>query len=227
MGREIAVHLAKLGAHVALNYKTSHEQAQQVAREISDLGRDALTIKADVSNAQDVEAMITTAIGHFGRLDVLINNAAIFYKTDFFELSENDWDAFMKTNLKGPFLCSRKAAKHLLSHGAGKIINIADVGGVRAWKSYIPYCVSKAGLIMLTKGMAKAMAPDVQVNAVAPGPVMFPEDYTADEKNAVIEETVLKRPGSPADVAKAVQFLIESDYITGEVLFVDGGGMII
>ncbi|MCH8028797.1 MAG: SDR family oxidoreductase [Candidatus Dadabacteria bacterium] len=227
VGREIAVHLAKLGAHVALNYKTSHEQAQQVAREISDLGRDALTIKADVSNAQDVEAMITTAIGHFGRLDVLINNAAIFYKTDFFELSENDWDAFMKTNLKGPFLCSRKAAKHLLSHGAGKIINIADVGGVRAWKSYIPYCVSKAGLIMLTKGMAKAMAPDVQVNAVAPGPVMFPEDYTADEKNAVIEETVLKRPGSPADVAKAVQFLIESDYITGEVLFVDGGGMII
>lgn len=226
VGREIALHLAGLGAHVALNYRTSHEQAKALQQEISSLGRDALTIRADVSNPGEVDALITTAIGHFGRLDILINNAAIFYKTDFFELTEDDWEAFINTNLKGPFLCSQKAGRHLVSQGAGKIINIADVGGVRAWKGYIPYCVSKAGLIMLTKGMAKAMAPDVQVNAVAPGPVMFPEDYTEKEKNAVLQNTVLKRPGSATDIAKAVQFLIESDYITGEVLFVDGGGMI-
>jgi NAD(P)-dependent dehydrogenase (short-subunit alcohol dehydrogenase family) len=225
LGKEIALHLASLGADIAINCFSSVKEAEETRGLIEGIGRKAYIFIADVSKPKEVGSMVRGILEVFERIDILINNSAIFYKTDFLTLSESDWDSFMNVNLKGAFLCSQEVAKHFLSQGYGKIINIADVGGVRAWKGYTPYCVSKAGLIMLTKCMAKALAPFVQVNAVAPGPVLLPEGYT--ERESAIEGTLLKREGSPLDVAKAVQFLIETDYTTGEVVFVDGGSRLV
>lgn len=225
LGKEISLHLASLGADIAINCFSSMKEAEETRELIKGRGRQAHIFVADVSNSREVKDMVKGVIEAFGRIDILINNSAIFYKTDFLTLSESDWDSFMNVNLKGAFLCSQEVGRHLLSQGFGKIINIADVGGVKAWKNYIPYCVSKAGLIMLTKCMAKALAPFVQVNAVAPGPVLLPDAY--DERESAIEGTLLKREGSPLDVAKAIQFLIETDYTTGEIVFVDGGSRLL
>jgi len=233
IGREISLHLARRGADVAVNYLSSHDEAHEVRALIEKLGGRALCIRADISDSTEVTKMVEEAVDSLGRVDILINNAAIFYKTDPLSLSESEWDRFLDINLKGAFLCSQQVARHFMDRYregggenelvAGKIVNIADVGGVVGWKGYVPYCVSKAGLIMLTKSMAKALAPAVTVNAVAPGPVMFPDHYTEKEKEAALRQTALKREGSPIDVARAVEFTLESDYVTGEVVFVDGG----
>lgn len=227
IGRSISLALGEKGANVIINYNASAEQAEEAKRKVEALGARAMTVQADVSKAAQVDRMVDEAVAAFGRIDVLINNAAIFYKTPFLELTEEHWDDFMSINLKGPFLCARKIGELMLKQGSGKIINIADVSGVRPWAPYIPYCVSKAGVIMLTKVLAKALAPNIQVNAVSPGPVLLPEYYGEKEAEQAIKNTVLKRVGSPEDIARTVIFLIEgSDYITGEVIAVDGGRLI-
>lgn len=227
VGRAVAIELAERGAKLVANYNNSEKEADELVEQIHKMGREAIAVKADVSKADEVDRMVDSVLSQFGRIDILVNNAAIFFKTPFLQITEKDWDLFMNVNLKSAFLCSQRVAKIMLEQSRGKIVSIADAsGGIKGWKSYTPYSVSKAGLIMLTKTMAKALAPNIQVNAVAPGPVLLPETYSEKEKKQAIESTILKRVGSPEDIAKAVIFLVESDYITGEVIAVDGGSLI-
>jgi NAD(P)-dependent dehydrogenase (short-subunit alcohol dehydrogenase family) len=159
----------------------------------------------------------------FGRLDILVNSASVFSPATADDATPEHWDSQMDTNAKAPFFVAQHAARLMRANGAGKIINIADVAGEVIWPGYLPYSISKAALIAVNRGLAKAYAPEIQVNAIAPGPVLFPEYYTEEQKRVAIERTLLKRAGSPRDIINAAVFLIENDYITGEVIHVDGG----
>ena len=159
----------------------------------------------------------------FGRIDILVNSAAIFYRTPIATLTEADWDRFLTVNLKAPFLLCRRAGALMSRQGSGKIVNVADIAGTKVWAEYIPYSVSKAGLLALTTGLAKALAPAVQVNAIAPGTVLLPDGSSAEERVRALARVPLQRLGSPEDIARAAVYLIQSDFVTGEVLTVDGG----
>jgi pteridine reductase len=227
VGRSIALALARRGAHVAFTYRTSRREAESLVRELTALGGKSLAVKADTGRAADAKAAVRAVVKTFGRIDILINNAAVYPRTPWASLDEEAWDGVLTTNLKGPFLFAKAAGDRMKVQGAGKIINIADWAGARPYKDYLPYCVSKAGVIAMTKALALELAPAVQVNAVAPGPVLLPEGSSAEFKKAVIAATPLRRIGSPEDVADAVVFLVEgSDFITGALLPVDGGRLI-
>lgn len=227
VGRTIALALAKRGAHVAITYRTSAAEARQTTRDIERLAVRAVAIRADVSRAADVKRLIAQTVKQLGGLDVLVNNAAVFFKTPWKALTERDWDRTLDANLKGPFLCTLAAGRVMQRHGGGKIINIADWAGIKPYNDYLPYCVSKAGVIALTKAAAKALAPTVQVVAIGPGPVALPEDLTAAERARILKHVPLKRLGSPQDIANTVVFLVEgTDYMTGSMVLVDGGQLI-
>ena len=228
LGRAISLALASRGMKVVINYHSSDSEAKQTLKDVEALGAEAIAIQADVSKNSDVERLISSAVDHFGKVDVLINNAAIFYHKEFLELTEEDFDRNISINLKGPYLCCLAAGKHMLQQQAGKIINIACTSGFMPWTGFIPYSISKAGVISLTKVMAKTLGPNIQVNAIAPGPVLLPEHYTAEERDRAVKSTVLKREGSPQDITKTILFLLEgSDYITGDVIAVDGGRLLV
>jgi NAD(P)-dependent dehydrogenase (short-subunit alcohol dehydrogenase family) len=226
VGRAIALELARRGARVVVHYHASELAAHEVVSIIEEVGQPAVALRADLSQSQQVEALVSESLRAFGRIDILVNNAAIFYRTPFLSVSEEDWDRHLDLNLKGVFLCCQAIAPVMLSQGGGCIINIADVAGVRPWAEYIPYCVSKAGVMALTQGLAKALAPTVLVNAVAPGTVLFPENYSEEDKEKVRAAIPLGREGTPEDVARTVAFLAESDFITGAVIPVDGGRLV-
>ena len=224
VGKHIALFLAQKGATVIIHYHTKKELAQQTAREIAQMGTPPLLVQGDISSAADWRRMRDAILQHHGRIDVLVNNAAIFYKTPFLDSDELDWDRFMNVNLKSVYLGSKIIGAEMLRQKSGKIINIADVSAYTIWPQYIPYCVSKAGVIALTRGLAKALAPYVLVNAIAPGTILLAEQYDEEEELALIQKTPLKRIGDPRDIASTVAFLIEgSDFITGAVINVDGG----
>lgn len=225
VGRTICRFLAGRGAKIVINYNKSEKYAKELENDLNTINRgSAIAVRADVSNSDEVENMVESTIAHFNTIDILVNNAAIFFKTQLFDISEDDWALFMDTNLKGPFLCSQKAGKIMSDKGSGRIINIVDSFVIsKESEHYIPYLVSKAGLVMLTRILASALGPDILVNAIAPGPVLFPDNFTEEEKKQAVENTTLKRYGSPEDVAMGVIFLIESEYITGEVLHINGG----
>jgi NAD(P)-dependent dehydrogenase (short-subunit alcohol dehydrogenase family) len=228
VGREIALGLARRGANIVVHYNSSAADARRTVAEIKKLGVDAMAVKADQSNARQVRAACTQALKHFDTIDVLIASAAVYRKTPFDTLTEADWDTHIDANLKGPFLWSLEVGRHMKKRRiAGKIILFADWAAIRPYADYLPYCVSKAGVICLARSLAKALGPRVQVNAIAPGPVLLPPDFTKAEKRAVINATIVKRMGSPQDIVNSVLFLIEgSDFITGHTLMVDGGRLI-
>ncbi len=227
VGKSIALALAERGAHVAITFRRSHAEAQQTLQEIEARGVQGMGVQADITRGADVDASVQQIIERFGRIDILVNNASNYYKTPFATLTEEQWDDLVDTNLKGTFLMAKRVGDEMLKAGGGKIINLADWAGFRPYKDYIPYCVAKAGVIALTKALAKTLAPAIQVNAVAPGPVMLPEDFTEAERSAIVRATPLKRIGSPSDVAQVVVFLVEgSDFITGTTIMVDGGRLI-
>lgn len=224
VGRIIALTLAQHGADIVIHYHSNKDKAFSTESEIRKLGRKVLTVQGDLSKKSDWLSIKNDIMKDFGRIDVLINNAAIFYRTPFFDSREEDWDNFMNVNLKSVYLGSQIIGEVMVKQGWGKIINIADVSGETIWTGYIPYCVSKAGVIALTKGLAKVLAPNVLVNCIAPGTVLLAKDYDEDEEEKLIQRTPLRRTGSPADVANTALFLIEgSDFITGTVIKVDGG----
>jgi len=225
IGRTICLTLAERGAKIVINYNKSEKDAKELLNDLNRINHTrAIAVKADVSKSDEVKNMVESTMAHFKTIDILINNAAIFFKTQLFDMSEDDWDLFMDTNLKGPFLCSQIVGKIMSDKGSGKIINIVDSFVIsKETEHYIPYMVSKAGLVMLTKTLARTLAPDIHVNAIAPGPVLFPYNFTEGEKTQAVEGTALKRNGSPEDIAMGVIFLIESEYITGEVLHINGG----
>ncbi len=227
VGREIALSLAKGGANIAITYRTSKKEAEKVAAKIKKMGVGALAIYADSSSAEDVDHAVDQVLKHFKRLDVLVNNAANFLRVPFDQLTEKDFDESINVNLKGPYLFSVAAGKVMLKRCSGKIINIADWAGIRPYPNYLPYCISKGGVITLTKALARSLAPHVQVNAVLPGPILLPENTSHSERKKIIAATPLKRLGTPQDLAAAIRFLIEgSDFITGAILPVDGGRLI-
>ena len=228
VGRAIALGLARRGANIVVHYRGSAADARRTVAEIKSLGVDALAVRADQSNARQVRSAVAHAIKHFGAIDVLVASAAVYKKTPFDTLTEVDWDFHIDANLKGPFLFTLEVGRQMKRRGrAGKIILFADWAAIRPYADYLPYCVSKAGVICLAKSLAKALAPRIQVNAIAPGPVLLPPDISPRERRAIINATLVKRLGEPQDVVNAVLFLIEGgDFITGHTLVVDGGRLI-
>lgn len=223
LGRAISLALAREGCHVAINYLRSKSAAAATVREIRALGVDAAPFRADLAKPKEAKQLIAGTVRRFGRLDLLVNNAGIFFRTPLAEITPAQWDHLLEVNLRGPFLCSQAAAT-VMGKTGGRIINIGDVAAVRAWPSYIPYCVSKAGLLMLTKALALALAPSIQVNCVAPGAVLPPEEFPPRLRRRLKREVPMGREGDPDDVAAAVLFFATAPaYITGQVLFVDGG----
>ena len=222
IGRSVALRLATEGADVVVNYRTSKGEADEVVAQIAAMGRRAVAVKADVAKREDVIALFAAVQKEFGRLDILVNNAGMFFPAKFEELTEEQWDRILDTNLKSQFLCSQAAAPMLRRSGHGRIINFASLGGLLAWPAYTHYCVSKAGVIMLTRCLARALAPEITVNAIAPGTISFPGD-APELAEDFIRRAPLHRTGTAEDIEDAVVFLAESGFVTGQVIVVDGG----
>ncbi|MDP2784639.1 MAG: pteridine reductase [Sulfurimicrobium sp.] len=227
VGAAIARSLHATGARIMIHYRSSADDAEKLRDELNKLRPDSsATVQGDLLDLACYPKLVEAAEQQFGRLDVLINNASSFYPTAVGEITEQDWFDLVGTNLKAPLFLSQAAA-NALTHSHGCIVNIADIHAERPMKSYVVYSLAKAGLVALTKSLAHELGPQVRVNAVAPGPIMWPEDDpTLDdqERRRIIAHTLLKREGSPDDIAKAVTFLVnDAPYITGVVLPVDGG----
>jgi NAD(P)-dependent dehydrogenase (short-subunit alcohol dehydrogenase family) len=225
IGHAIAIHLASLGANIAVHYNTSEKDALTLCNEISAMKRISFPVKADLLKSDEIKKMFSRILDEFGSLHVLVNSAAVFRRTPKETLSEEDFDYHINTNLKGTYLCCISAAG-IMSKSGGRIINIADIAAFRPYSGYIPYCVSKAGIVSLTQSMALAFAPKILVNAIAPSHVLSRENEEG-EMERIVQKIPLKRTGTPDDVAKTVAFLIESDFITGAVIPVDGGRMLL
>jgi NAD(P)-dependent dehydrogenase (short-subunit alcohol dehydrogenase family) len=227
VGQAIALALAARGMALAIHYRSSRSGAEEAAARIIEQRGRAQIFGAELERVDEIERLVASVIEAFGRLDVLVNSAAVFYRKPLEELTERDWDLNLDTNLKAPFFLSKFAGAAMRRQGAGKIINIGDWAGIRPYKNYLPYTVSKAGLIGLTRALAKALAPEVQVNCVALGPVMPPDEYGPEEIDRLRLATLTKTMGSPVDVAQAVLFLSEgTDFATGSTLMLDGGRLL-
>lgn len=223
VGRAIALELGLRGSRVAVHYRTSRDDAQETLRLVKEIGADCELFQADLVDDHSRERMIKDIRSRLGSIQIIVNNASVFSPGTLDSSTPAMWDEQLDANAKAPFFIAQACGLEMVKAGAGKIINIADPAGETIWTRYFPYSVSKAALLAVTRGLARSLAPSVQVNAVAPGPVQFPENYTYEQKQRAIEQTLLKRAGSIEDVVRAVVFLIENDYITGEVLHVDGG----
>lgn len=215
------------GARLMVHYRSSHDEAQRLTDELNHLRRDSCAlVKGDLLHIEKLPHLVEATLKHYGRLDVLINNASSFYPTEVGAISMENWDDLIGTNLKAPLFLAQAAAA-ALRHSHGCIVNIADIHAERPMKSYVVYSISKAGLVAMTKSLAHELGPQVRVNAVAPGPILWPEnDPTFDEteRRRIIAHTALKREGSAEDIARAVQFLVyDAPYVTGQILAVDGG----
>ena len=221
IGRAVAVRLAEEGADVVVHYRSSKEDAAGAVAEIEKIGRRAVAIQADLGDVSQIKRLIAETGKQFGRLDMLVNSAANFLPSSIVSTTEQVWDASLDTNLKAPFFCAQAAAP-LLKRSRGAIINFADVGGLLAWTGYIAHSVSKAGVVMLTRCLAKELAPEVRVNAIAPGTITMPGDPPEWEED-YIKLAQLRRSGRPSDVAETVVFLVRSEFITGQLIVVDGG----
>jgi pteridine reductase len=225
IGATLARTLHAAGANIVLHYRRSASEASALVKELNAARRGSAVLEqADLLEVARYHKLIEAAVTAFGQLDVLINNASSFYPTEVGEITEAHWNDLVGTNLKAPLFLSQAAAPalHLTE---GLILNLVDIHGMRPLRRYTTYCVAKAGLIMLTKSLARELGPHVRVNAIAPGPVMWPEDVTDKAlQKKIIERTALKRPGSPDEVARAALFFCtEAPYVTGQILAVDGG----
>jgi 3-oxoacyl-[acyl-carrier protein] reductase len=229
-GRAVALELARRGCHVAVNYSRSHAEAEKTAHEAAALGVQACAVHADVANDANVRAMVETVTQRLGRLDVLINSAGVtsyISHADLESVTDADWDKILGTNLKGTFYCTRAAAPWLRRDGGGAIVNISSIAGVVAIGSSIPYCASKAAINNMTVALARALAPEIRVNAVAPGFIdtRWWQHFPAYEsiRAMAVEQTLVGKACQPEDVAGTVVHLATADFVTGQVLVVDGG----
>jgi pteridine reductase len=222
VGQAIALGLADDGAAVAVHYNGSGTGARDTARAIIRAGGRAATFKANLLGAGEPARLVAAVIAEFGRLDLLVNSAASMRRTPLARVTERDWDEVFALNLRAPFFCI-VAASPELKRRKGAVVNISDHMGFESWPEFVPHGVSKAGVAAMTHAMAAALAPNVRVNAIAPGFVLAPKGFAAAKSRKFASETPLRRLGSPQDVAGAVRFLAAAPYITGQVLFVDGG----
>lgn len=223
LGRRAALALAEDGWDIVINYSHSAREATVTKKEIAKLDIEAIAIRADIRYSKQVDRMFMAAVKHFGRLDLLVNNAAIFPPpAKFAEISDSMWENVISTNLTGQFYCARAAAKIMAQHG-GKIVNFASLGGLQAWPHHISYSVAKAGVIMLTKSLSKALAPKITVNAIAPGTILIPGEESESIRHIEEEKIPLKRYGRADDITAAIIYLAHADYVTGQVIAVNGG----
>ncbi len=227
VGRVISEALAHAGAHVVVNYHTSAAAAERLCSQLARTGASATAVQADISRGSEVHRLLETVGTQLGRLDVVINNASVFATAPLPEITEAMWDHVLAVNLKGPFLVAQAAAPLLKQSGAGNIINIADLSALQPWPSYAHHSVSKAGLLHLTKILARALGPEVRVNAIAPGTVLPPEDYDGTAGDGTPDRRVVTQKGTPEDVVRAIFYLLESNFVTGQVVIVDGGRMLL
>jgi NAD(P)-dependent dehydrogenase (short-subunit alcohol dehydrogenase family) len=218
IGRSIALELARRDFSVAIHYNESRAEAEEVSKVCGN----APIFQADLANVSEIRKLFAAVRSDFGPLDCLVNNAARFTRMDPLTISEADWDFIHSVNLKATFFCAQEAAKQMSEKGAGRIVNISSLGGVRPWAEHAHYCASKAAVIMLTRALAKAWAPGITVNSVAPGVISFGEIDPAVQ--SMIDATPMKRSGRPEEIAEAVHFFLSaSTFMTGQLLVVDGG----
>lgn len=218
IGRVIAIELSRRGFDVALHYNQSRAEAEEVSKECGN----APLFQADLADVGQIRTLFLNIRERFGSLNCLVNNAARFTRFQPLEITEADWDFIHEVNLKATFFCCQEGAKQMIETGHGRIVNISSLGGLRPWAEHAHYCASKAGVIMMTKALAKAFAPQITVNSVAPGVISFNDVDACTQK--MIDATPMKRSGTPEEIAEAVHFfLTASDFITGQVLVVDGG----
>lgn len=225
IGAEIARNLHTAGFNIVIHYRASAEKAEKLSASLNAIrSNSATTLQADLLNTPSLKTLVDKAATVWDGLDVLINNASSFYPTPVGEITEAHWDDLMGSNLKAPIFLSQAATPYL-QQSQGCIINIVDIHGFRAMKAHPVYCAAKAGLAMLTQSLAKELGPEIRVNGVAPGAIMWPStELDPQLQESIVERTSLKRQGCPEDIAKAVRFLImDADYITGQVIPVDGG----
>jgi NAD(P)-dependent dehydrogenase (short-subunit alcohol dehydrogenase family) len=227
IGAVIARRFAEAGADVALVYNRSRDQAEDTARAIRALGRQAITLRGDVSDPSDCARVVESTAQELGRLDVLVNMASLYIAKPFDELTVDDWDTQLQVDLRAGFLCAMAAVPHMRARGGGRIINFSDwvaASGRPRYQSYVPYFVAKRGVIALTEALALELAADqILVNAIAPGPIVPVEGSAPDEYVSVEKVTPLGRWGGEEEIAKAAMFLVTSDFVTGETIRVDGG----
>ncbi len=227
IGRAIALTLASEGMNLLLHYRRSLKEIRETAKAAERLGVRVHLLRANLEKFTEINRLIREAFRRSPQIHLLVNSAAIFYPTPLGRVREKDWDEFLNVNLKAPFFLSQAVGIKMLRQKEGKIINLVDWTAFRPYTNYLPYCISKAGLVAVTQGLAKALAPHVQVNAIAPGPILPPAGATAKQNKIVIKRTPLKRFGEPSDIAEAVRYLVKSaDFVTGAVLPVDGGNLV-
>lgn len=231
LGRAVALNCAQSGASVAITYRTSQDEAEQVIKELREVGKAGkkeqqfAAFQADVSCAADVQKLACDVLQNFGSLTALVNNAAIFRRTPFDQMTESDFDDHIAANLKGPYLMSKTFGDIFLRQERGSILNIADIYALWPLKNYIPYCVSKAGVVMLTEGLAKALAPHVRVNCICPGTILLPSEEQGEDDDAasLIQRIPMGRLGTPEEIAETARFLLFGPgFITGAIVPVDG-----
>jgi len=223
IGRAIALALAREGADVAITYLSSERAAKALVRQLESLRVSGLSIKCDVRDPNSVRAMAKAVLKEFAGLDVMVNNAAFYETVDFDKITPRQWEQMLTTNTRGPFLVAQ-AFLPALRKSKGRIVNLGSLGGLRPWTAHAHYCVSKAALNMLTQVMAKALAPEIAVNAVAPGMIETDHDPSRELRLRMATKTPMRRNGTPEDVAEAVLFFATATrFITGQVLYVDGG----
>ncbi len=222
VGRAIARALAERGADIVLHYNSGAAEAQSTATDLRALGVRVVLLQADLSDVQVAQGVPLTARDAFGRLDILVNSAAMMLRTPIGEVTPDEWDTMFALNLRSPFFIAQAAAPLLRQRG-GVIVNIADLAAYETWPAYVPHAITKAGIVQLTRGLARALAPEIRVNAVAPGAVMLPDGWNDETADRLTSTTPLARLGTADDVAQAVAYLCEATYVTGEVIIVDGG----
>lgn len=226
LGRAIAAGLARRGVEIAVHHHASPDDAAQAVHEFQGLGVRSRAYRADLRDPAQIESLFRSIESDFGGLDILVNSAAVLEHRPILEITPDEWDDVLNLNLRAPLLCAQHAARLMMKAGGGRIVNLSDLAAFQPWTGYAHHCVSKAGLEALTRVLARGLAPAIRVNAVAPGPVLPPDEWGEAERAALIRRTALKRLGSPEDVVRAVVFVLESDYMTGATVVVDGGRLL-
>lgn len=227
LGRAMALDLANQGFDLVLHANRSAKAVETLAKELRAQGRAVKVLKADLSNARQAEKLAREAWAAFGGVDLLVNNAGIFGPTPLEKLNAAALDEYYAVNLRAPYILAAELGRRMRAGKGGSIVNLACVSAAKPWKDYVPYSISKAGVAALTVGLAKLLAPKVRVNAIAPGTVLPPEDMPARQREALRARLPLQRLGRPEDIVRALRYLVAADFVTGQVLYVDGGRSVV
>lgn len=226
VGRALSLELADMGLDLAIHHRSSDAEAERTAADCRERGVRAVVVKADLQRADECRRVVAEAQAALGGLEVLVNSASNFLPSAFEGTTEEQFDLVMDVNLKAPFFLAQAVAPAMIAGGFGRIVNMSDVAGLEPWPRFTAHSVTKAGIVMLTRSLAQELAPAVTVNAIAPGTVLMPDGATEAATRRSREKAVLDRIGSPDDVAGALRYLLEADYVTGHTLVVDGGRLV-